>query len=107
EPRRARLAVPAQAARRALAPRAPRLAGRTPIAAICQPVQMGFRRDGSRRDTSRRHLTLTPSLRPQDMAIDLGTANTLVYVCCQGIVISVPSLVAAATETGEVHAVGA
>jgi rod shape-determining protein MreB len=41
------------------------------------------------------------------MAIDLGTANTLVYVGGQGIVMSDPSVVASDVETGEVHAVGA
>jgi rod shape-determining protein MreB len=66
---------------------------------------MRLRRDGSRRDTSRRHLT--PNLRVSDMAIDLGTANTLVYVGGRGIVISEPSVVASDLETGEVHAVGA
>jgi rod shape-determining protein MreB and related proteins len=65
---------------------------------------MRFRRDGSRRDTSRR--TFTPSLGVQDMAIDLGTANTLVYVGGKGIVVSEPSVVASDLSTGEVHAVG-
>ena len=41
------------------------------------------------------------------MAIDLGTANTLVYVGGQGIVVSEPSVVASDVDTGEVHAVGA
>ncbi|MHB1834080.1 MAG: rod shape-determining protein [Solirubrobacteraceae bacterium] len=41
------------------------------------------------------------------MAIDLGTANTLVYVEGRGIVVSEPSVVASDTVTGEVHAVGA
>src|SRR5206468_8586908 len=41
-----------------------------------------------------------------DMAIDLGTANTLVYVAGRGIVVSEPSVVASDVETGEVHAVG-
>jgi rod shape-determining protein MreB and related proteins len=41
------------------------------------------------------------------MAIDLGTANTLVYVGNRGIVVSEPSVVASDVETGEVHAVGA
>ena len=41
------------------------------------------------------------------MAIDLGTANTLVYVRQKGIVISEPSVVASDVGTGEVHAVGA
>ncbi len=40
------------------------------------------------------------------MAIDLGTANTLVYVGGRGIVVSEPSVVAADVETGRVHAVG-
>ncbi len=40
------------------------------------------------------------------MAIDLGTANTLVYVGGHGIVVSEPSVVASDLETGEVHAVG-
>jgi rod shape-determining protein MreB len=40
------------------------------------------------------------------MAIDLGTANTLVYVAGRGIVVSEPSVVAADTESGLVHAVG-
>lgn len=41
------------------------------------------------------------------MAIDLGTANTLVYVGGRGIVVSEPSVVASDLATGEVHAVGA
>ena len=41
------------------------------------------------------------------MAVDLGTANTLVYVRGRGIVLSEPSVVAIDTGTGEVHAVGA
>jgi rod shape-determining protein MreB len=40
------------------------------------------------------------------MAIDLGTANTLVYVKGQGIVLSEPSVVAINTDLGEVRAVG-
>ncbi len=41
-----------------------------------------------------------------DMGIDLGTANTLVYVKGQGIVLREPSVVAVDTETGDVKAVG-
>src|ERR1700693_337775 len=66
---------------------------------------MRFRRDGSRRDVSRRHVT--PTLGVRDMAIDLGTANTLVYVEGRGIVVSEPSVVASDSRTGRVHAVGA
>jgi rod shape-determining protein MreB len=42
----------------------------------------------------------------RDMAVDLGTANTLVYVRGRGIVRSEPSVVAIDQRTGEVHAVG-
>ena len=43
----------------------------------------------------------------RDMAVDLGTANTLVYVRGRGIVLSEPSVVAIDQRVGEVHAVGA
>jgi rod shape-determining protein MreB len=66
---------------------------------------MRFRRDGSRRDVARRHIA--PTFGVRDMAIDLGTANTLVYVEGQGIVVSEPSVVATDARSGEVHAVGA
>ncbi|MGB1675423.1 MAG: rod shape-determining protein [Miltoncostaeaceae bacterium] len=42
----------------------------------------------------------------RDMAVDLGTANTLVYVKGRGIVLSEPSVVAIDQRTGDVHAVG-
>lgn len=41
-----------------------------------------------------------------DIGIDLGTANTLVYVRGKGIVLAEPSVVAVDSETGEVLAVG-
>lgn len=41
-----------------------------------------------------------------DMGIDLGTANTLVHVRGQGIVLSEPSVVAVQSSTGKVLAVG-
>ncbi len=41
-----------------------------------------------------------------DMAIDLGTTNTLVYLKGKGIKVQEPSLVAINKETGEVEAVG-
>ena len=40
------------------------------------------------------------------MAVDLGTANTLVYVRGRGIVLSEPSVVAIDSRNGQVHAVG-
>src|SRR3954453_15984441 len=42
----------------------------------------------------------------RDMAVDLGTANTLVYVRGRGIGLSEPSVVAIHPRNGEVHAVG-
>src|SRR5258706_156938 len=42
----------------------------------------------------------------RDMAVDLGTANTLVYVRGRGIVLSEPWVVAIDQRTGDVHAVG-
>ena len=41
-----------------------------------------------------------------DIAIDLGTANTLVFVAGQGIVLQEPSVIAMDVTTGVVHAVG-
>ncbi|MCX6387242.1 MAG: rod shape-determining protein, partial [Solirubrobacterales bacterium] len=46
-------------------------------------------------------------LNGRDIAVDLGTANTLVYVRGRGIVLSEPSVVAVDQRSGEVHAVGA
>src|SRR3954447_4060202 len=42
----------------------------------------------------------------RDLAIDLGTANTLVYERGRGISVSEPSVVAIDSETGAVQAVG-
>jgi rod shape-determining protein MreB and related proteins len=49
-----------------------------------------------------RHLTRSD----RDLAIDLGTANTLVYEPGPGVVLSEPSVVAMNQQTGDVHAVG-
>ena len=46
------------------------------------------------------------SLATRDMAIDLGTANTLVYVRGQGVVLNEPSVVAMDTRTNTALAVG-
>src|SRR5580700_3454315 len=46
------------------------------------------------------------SLFSSDLAIDLGTANTLVYANGRGIVVNEPSIVAINNTTGEVEAVG-
>ncbi|SFU89420.1 rod shape-determining protein [Alicyclobacillus macrosporangiidus] len=42
----------------------------------------------------------------RDMGVDLGTANTLVYVKGKGIVVREPSVVAIRTDTGAIEAVG-
>ena len=44
---------------------------------------------------------------PRDMAVDLGPANTLVFVPGQGIVLNEPSIVAVHTRDRSVLAVGA
>ena len=46
------------------------------------------------------------SLFSSDLAIDLGTANTLVYARGKGIVVNEPSIVAINKNTSEVVAVG-
>src|SRR5213083_3055009 len=46
------------------------------------------------------------SMFSSDLAIDLGTANTLVYAKGKGIVVNEPSIVAINKNTGEVEAVG-
>ena len=47
------------------------------------------------------------SIFSSDLAIDLGTANTLVHVRDRGIVISEPSVVAIDAKTKRVLAIGA
>ena len=46
------------------------------------------------------------SLFSNDLAIDLGTANTLVYVRGKGIVVCEPSIIVVNQKTGKVEAVG-
>src|SRR5438477_10247333 len=43
----------------------------------------------------------------RDVAVDLGTANTLVFMRGRGIVLSEPSVIALDAFSGEIHAVGA
>ncbi len=50
---------------------------------------------------------INSNLLGRDMAVDLGTANTLVYVRGEGIVLSEPSVVAVRTTDGRALAVGA
>src|SRR6201984_603177 len=46
------------------------------------------------------------SMFSSDLAIDLGTANTLVFAKGKGIVVNEPSIVAINKNTGEIEAVG-
>jgi len=46
------------------------------------------------------------SLFSHDLAIDLGTANTLVYIADTGVVVDEPSMVGVNNSTGEVEAIG-
>lgn len=46
------------------------------------------------------------SLLSSDLAVDLGTANTLVFASGRGIVVNEPSMVAVNRDTGELEAVG-
>ena len=52
-------------------------------------------------------MRVTASLLGRDMAVDLGTANTLVYVRGRGVVLNEPSVVAVTTANRQVLAVGA
>ena len=54
----------------------------------------------------KRHVDKIYKLLSNDIGIDLGTANTLVYMRGQGIVINEPSVVAVNNKTGQVVAVG-
>jgi rod shape-determining protein MreB and related proteins len=62
----------------------------------------GFHSGGSKNHNLRSLFSVFSS----DLAIDLGTANTLVYARGKGIVVNEPSIVAINKNTGEVEAVG-
>jgi len=62
----------------------------------------GFNSHGSKSWSLRSLISMFSS----DLAIDLGTANTLVYARGKGIVVNEPSIVAINKVTGEVEAVG-
>src|SRR2546423_5746535 len=62
----------------------------------------GFHSQGSRVHNMRSLFSMFSS----DLAIDLGTANTLVYAKGKGIVVNEPSIVAINKNSGEVEAVG-
>lgn len=55
---------------------------------------------------NRQMLKKLNSLLSVDMAIDLGTANSLVYVKDRGIIINEPSVVAVNNKTGQILAIG-
>src|SRR3569623_3395844 len=63
--------------------------------------------NGNPSRTSRTHgLHSFFSMFSSDLAIDLGTANTLVYAKSKGIVVNEPSIVAINKNNGEIEAVG-
>ena len=63
--------------------------------------------NGFNNGSSRSHnLRSLFSMFSSDLAIDLGTANTLVYARGKGIVVNEPSIVAINKNSGEVIAVG-
>src|SRR5258707_6096312 len=62
----------------------------------------GFKSENTRIHSLRSLFSMFSS----DLAIDLGTANPLVYAKGQGIVVNEPSIVAINKNTGEVEAVG-
>ncbi len=68
-----------------------------------EPAGLGRRRSFPQAAMSIRSLF---SLFSSDLAIDLGTANTLVYARGKGIVVNEPSIVAMNKNNGEVEAVG-
>src|SRR4030042_79129 len=55
---------------------------------------------------SKNKLEKLASVFSEDIAIDLGTANSLVYVRGRGIVIAEPSVVAVNQKTGQILAIG-
>jgi rod shape-determining protein MreB len=69
--------------------------------------EAGMASNGFKSETSRIHnLRSLFSVFSSDLAIDLGTANTLVFAKGKGIVVNEPSIVAINKNTGEVEAVG-
>ena len=58
------------------------------------------------RSTRTRSMRSLFSLFSNDLAIDLGTANTLVFASGKGVVVNEPSIIAVNTVTKEVEAVG-
>src|ERR1051326_1678639 len=69
--------------------------------------EAGMSSNGFKSENSRIHnLRSLFSMFSSDLAIDLGTANTLVYAKGKGIVVNEPSIVAINKTTNEVEAVG-
>jgi rod shape-determining protein MreB len=66
----------------------------------------GYNSNGHKNGSWFSNLRSLTSMFSSDLAIDLGTANTLVYARGKGIVVNEPSIVAINKNTGEVEAVG-
>jgi rod shape-determining protein MreB len=85
--------------------------GQAPVSAADTPRETplqiaGFRAHVARLGAAMGLFNSMTGFGGRDMAVDLGTANTLVYVRGRGIVLSEPSVVAIDQRSGEVHAVG-
>src|SRR5688572_16087261 len=84
------------------------------VAAVIVIVMLRNRSANSSGDSFRRHpspplRTIAPTRTvgvARDLAIDLGTATTLVYMKGRGIVLNEPSVIALNRQTGEVLATG-
>ena len=82
------------------------LRARDPAVAVPPGCVYNHRSDSHRKELAISFLGFVTGFGARDMAVDLGTANTLVYLRGRGIVLSEPSVVAIDHRTGEVHAVG-
>src|SRR5437868_1482544 len=79
---------------------------RRTASSLAQPCSASSGEAGKGRNVSRRGVCGV-RLRPgRELAIDLGTANTLVFVRGEGIVVFEPSVVAIDERSGDVQAVG-
>ena len=76
------------------------VAARETLASLCD-------RHGLRRGSDGSAIARVIPLGQRDLAVDLGTANTLVFERGRGIIVSEPSVVAVDSERGDVYAVGA
>jgi len=68
-------------------------------------VKVQQKNEPTANDTIQKMNTIV-SKQPTFIAVDLGTANTIVYVSSHGIIFNEPTILAYATKTGEILYVG-